>query len=118
MAQASRPIGVYVLIVWMALNIVLFALLIPGDAQDLNNYIEIVFWVISAVSLWSMKKSGVALVVAVLCITLGTSMGNVLLAYYTNLMAEPVAYVNALRIVLNAVAAIYLFRLIFANKFK
>ena len=92
--------------------------MIPGDPQDLNNYIEVILWLPSFVGLLMMKKWGAALTVSVLGITLGTSMGNVLLAYYTDTMHEPFAPVNALRIVVNAVAIVYLFKNIFSNKFS
>jgi hypothetical protein len=64
-----------------------------------------------------MRKWGAALAVAVFCVALGISVGNVLLAYYSapQLRFLPV---NALRIVLNAVSAVYLFKCIFADKFK
>jgi hypothetical protein len=65
-----------------------------------------------------MKKWGAALTVAVLGITLGTSTGNVLLAYYLSMLHEPFAHVNALRIVVNAVAIVYLFKCIFSGKFR
>jgi hypothetical protein len=115
--KPRRTIGIYLLLAWMVGNVAIFLLLIPGDSTDINNYVELVLWVGSAAGLLTMKKAGAALAVAVLCVTLGTSMGIVLLAYYNGLMMEPVAYINALRIVVNAVGAAYLFKLIFANKF-
>ena len=118
MAENKRPIGVYFVIVWMVLNIAVFLLLIPGDQQDLNNYIEPVLLAASAIGLFTMKKAGAALATAVMCITIGNGVDNVLLAYYNNLMTEPVAYVNALRVVLTVVAVVYLFKLMFAGKFK
>jgi len=102
----------------MIVNIAVFALLIPGDSTDLNNYIEPILLGISIAGLFSLKKAGAAFATATLCISLSTSMGIVLLAYYQNLMTEPVAYLNILRIILNAVSIVYLFKLIFANKFR
>jgi len=102
----------------MGINVFMLIAMVPGDPQDLNNYIEPMLWVPSIASLWFMKKWGAALTIAVLCITLGTSMWNVLLAYYTATMQLAFAPVNALRVVINAIATIYLFRLIFANKFS
>lgn len=101
----------------MILNIVVFLLLIPGDSADLNNYIEPLLLAISAVGLLTMKKVGAAFATTVLSITIGNGVDNVLLAYYSNLMTEPVAYINVLRVVLTVAAIIYLFKLIFANKF-
>ncbi len=114
----QRPAGIYLIIVWMIINIAVFALLIPGDSTDLNNYIEPILLSISIVGLLSMKKAGAAFATAVQSISLSTSMGILLLAYYQNLVTEPVAYLNILRIILNAISVVYLFKLIFANKFR
>jgi len=116
--EPKRLSVIYLLILWMIINVLLFIAMIPGDPQDLNNYIEVVLWIPSIVGLWMMKKWGAALTVAVLGITLGTSMGNVLLAYYLSMLHEPFAPTNALRIVVNAAAIIYLFKNIFSNKFR
>ena len=102
----------------MVINIIVFALLIPGDSTDLNNYIEPMLLGASIVGLLSMRKAGAAFATTTLCISLSTSMGILLLAYYENLMTQPVAYLNALRILLNAAAIVYMFKLIFANKFR
>ena len=116
--KSPRTATTYLIIAWMAINLLLMVLLIPGDSADLNNYIELILWSASIVGLWTMKKAGAALSTSVLCITLSTSMGIVLLAYYNNLMLEPVAYINALRIVINAAIIFYMFKNIFANKYK
>ena len=92
----------------------LFILLIPGDSQDPNNYIELMLWIPSITGLWLMKKWGAALTIATLCVTLGTSMGIVI--YYPSL--EAYALVNSLRIIVNVVGIVYLFRLVFAGKFN
>jgi hypothetical protein len=105
LSEASRPVGVYAVMLWMVLNLVLMALMIPGDAEDLNNYVEVV--------LWLMKRWGAALAVTTLGVTLGTSMGNVFMAYYLDMLGELFAPVNALRIVVNVVAVVYLFRCLF-----
>ena len=49
-----------------------------------------------------------------MCVTLGTSMGIVI--YYPSV--EAYAVVNSLRIVVNVVGVVYLFRLVFAGKFS
>ena len=106
-------------IFWMALNIVLLIFMIAdGDYMDLNNWIETVLFGASIVGLWVNKRQGYALAVSVLCITLGTSMGNVLLGYYLNYGLATFVVVNALRIVVNAVAVVYLFKRLFAGKFS
>ncbi|MCW4009620.1 MAG: hypothetical protein NWF05_03250 [Candidatus Bathyarchaeota archaeon] len=117
-SKPERPIGIYFILVWMVLNTVLLALMIPGDPEDLNNYIEPVLWVASMVGLAAMKKAGAAWATTVLGITLGTSLYNMLISFYTGNLGEPVGYVNALRIAVNAIAIVYLYRCIFAGKFK
>ena len=102
----------------MLLNVLIFLAMIPGDYQDLNNYIEVILWIPSIVGLSLMKKWGAALTVAVLAITLGTSMGIVLFAHYLSLLHDPHVPINVLRIVVNAVAIVYLFRSIFSGKFR
>ncbi len=87
-SKAERPVGIYLILAWMALNLLLFIIMIPGDSTDINNYIEVILWVASIGWLASMKKAGVAYTVVVLCITLGTSMFNVLLGYYTNTLGD------------------------------
>jgi hypothetical protein len=44
-----KSTGVYALILWMALNVALFLLIIPGDFEDPNNYIELMLWIPSIV---------------------------------------------------------------------
>ncbi len=116
--RPKRTLAIYLIIVWMAINTVLRILLIPGDEADLTNWVEPVLWVISIAGLLPMKKWGAVFTVAVLGITIGLSFDNVLLAYYSNLLLTPLAYVNSLRIILNTVAIAYLFKRIFANGFK
>ncbi|PVX25602.1 MAG: hypothetical protein CW716_07745 [Candidatus Bathyarchaeum sp.] len=114
----ERPLAVYFLIIWMLLNVLLFLAMIPSDPQDLNNYIELVLWVPSIIGLWIMKKWGTALSVTVLGVTTGTSMYIVLEAYYLDMLNEAFASINGLRIVVNAVVMVYLFRSIFSGKFS
>jgi hypothetical protein len=102
----------------MVINTAIMLILIPGDPTDLNNYLEPILWVVSLIGLFTMTKAGAALATSVLCITLSTSVGIVFLAYYVNLMTEPVAYINVIRIAINAVAIVYMFKSIFAGKFK
>jgi hypothetical protein len=102
----------------MILNIILFALMLPQDSTDINNYIELILWATSIAGLLSMRKAGVALTICILCITLSTSMGIILLAYYAGAIGQAVTYVNALRIAVNLAAVVYLFKGIFAGEFK
>ena len=114
-----KSLGVYLLILWMALNIALLILSIAtGDYVDLNNWIETVLFAASIVGLWVNKRSGYALAISVLCITLGTSMGNVLLGYYLNYGLATFVVLNSLRVCVNAVAVVYLFKRLFAGKFS
>lgn len=116
--KPERPNIIYLLVFWMIINLLLFLTMIPGNPQDLNNYIEVILWIPSIIGLLMMTKWGAALTVSVLGITLGTSMGNVLLAYYTSMLHEAFAPINALRIAINAAAIVYLLKNIFSGKFR
>ena len=100
----------YAIAVWMALNILLMILMIAnGDVEDLNNWIEIAFWTISIAGVLSMKKWGAAFATFTLCYTLSTSIGIII--YYG-------IWLNALRVAINVPVIVYMFRSIFAGKFK
>lgn len=114
----KKPLGVYLIMFWMIINVIMLAFMILSHPEEPNSFIEVMLWIPSIGGLWLMKKWGAALAVAVLCITLGISMGNVLLAYYSSTMQLTFVPVNALRIILNAAAFVYLFKCIFTNKFR
>jgi hypothetical protein len=114
----KKPLGVYLIMLWMAINILLLIAMILRHPEELNSFIEVMLWIPSIAGLWLMKKWGAALAVAVLCITLGISMGNLLLVYRSSTMQLTFVPVNTLRIILNAAASAYLFKCIFANRFK
>jgi len=113
-AEARRAVGVYVVLAWMIVNVILFALMIPSDAEDLNNYVEVALWVSSIAGLSLNKRWGFAFAISVLSITLGTSMRNVFLAYHTETLQLLFAPVNALCIMVHVVVIVYLFRFCFA----
>jgi hypothetical protein len=114
--KQKRPLGVYPVILWMAINVFLLLNMTLSHPEQPDSYIEVALWIPSIAGLWLMKKWGVALSAAVLCIALGISMGNVLSAYYTAQLAF--VPVNTLRIILNAAATVYLFKCVFASKFS
>ncbi len=116
--KQKKPVGIYLVIVWMIFNTIMLLLLIPGDPTDLNNYLEPILWVISIAGLLSFRKAGIAFATTILTFTMSTSVFNVLIAYYSGFLAEPVGYINALRVVLNAIAVVYMWRLVFAGKLK
>ena len=84
-------------------------LLIANGEEDLNNWIEIAFWTISIAGVLSMKKWGAAFATFTLCYTLSTSVG--ILIYYQ-------IWLNAVRVIINVPVIVYMFRSIFAGKFK
>ena len=106
---SSRDLIVNVILIWMAVNVLLFLLLLPSDYMDLNNWIEISLWITSIGGLFSVKKWGAALATFTLCYTLSTSVG--ILIYYQ-------IWLNAVRVIVNLVIIIYMFRSIFDGKFK
>jgi hypothetical protein len=94
----------------MTVNIALMAMIIvSGDIEDLNNWIEIGLWAVSIPALLSKKKWGVAFTLFVLIYTLSTSMG--ILIYYQ-------VWLNAVRVVINAAAVVYLFSVTFKAQTK
>ncbi len=96
--------------VWAVVNILLMALiLLGGDVQDLNNYIEIALWAISIPAVLSAKKWGTAFAIFVLIYTLSTSMGIII--YYQ-------IWLNAVRVAINIPAIIYLFKVLFDSKIR
>jgi hypothetical protein len=100
----------FAIVVWMAINILLMASLIAGgDAEDLNNRLEIGLWFVSIAGLLSARKWGVAFAIFTLCYTLSTSAG--ILIYYQ-------IWLNAVRVIINAPIIIYLFKAIFEGKTK
>lgn len=109
MQAAKRTPIIIALVSWAVINIILMALLIlSGDTEDLNNYIEVALWTLTIPALLSGKKWGAAFTIAVLMYTLSTSVG--ILIYYQ-------VWLNAVRLI-NIPAAILLFKALFDGKFK
>jgi hypothetical protein len=108
-AQKNR-LALIAIAVWAVVNILLMALiLLGGDVEDLNNYIEIALWAISIPAVLSAKKRGLAFGIFVLIYTLSTSMGIII--YYQ-------VWLNAIRVIINIPAIIYLFKTLIENKYK
>jgi hypothetical protein len=106
---AKRAPIIYALSVWAVINILLMALLVlSGDWEDLNNYIEIALWTLTIPALLSGNKWGAAFAIAVLMYTLSTSVG--ILIYYQ-------VWLNAVRLI-NIPAAVILFKMLFNGKFR
>jgi hypothetical protein len=109
MQAVKRTPIIIALSVWSIINILLMALLIlSGDWQDINNWIEVALWTLSIPALLSGKKWGAAFAIAVLMYTLSTSVG--ILIYYQ-------VWLNAVRLI-NIPAAIILFKELFDGKFR
>jgi hypothetical protein len=111
-AHQKRPIAIYLILAWMSVNgvFMVLELTVFGDATDLNNSLELILWVVSIAGLASTRKWGVALPAFTLTYTLSTSMNNII--YYS------LWTINGPRVVINAIAIVYLFKSIFAGKFK
>jgi hypothetical protein len=107
---SKRLVLFYGITIWMGLNIVLMAMaILDGDIADLNNWIEIALWGASIGGLLSTRKWGVAFAIFTLAYTLSTSVG--ILIYYQ-------VWINAIRVIVNTPIIIYLFNIIFDDKFK
>jgi hypothetical protein len=113
--SAKPSIVVYGIVIWIILNILLMAsILLSGDWQDPNNYIEIALWVISIPALVSLRKWGVAFAIFTFAYTLSTSMG--ILIYY--LAVDFSVWPNIIRVIINIPIIIYLFKMLFEGKTK
>ena len=109
MVQKNR-LALIAIAVWAVINILLMALLtLSGDVQDLNNYIEIALWAIFVPAVLSARKWGAAFGIFVLIYTLSTSMGIII--YYQ-------VWLNAVRVIINIPAIIYLFKALFEGKIR
>ncbi len=111
-AKIKKPLGVYPILVWMAINafFMILELTVLSDYTDLNNSIELILWISSIIGLALFKKWGAALSTFTLSYTMSTSMANII---YYNLWT-----INGPRVIINAIAVIYMFKLIFENKFR
>ena len=107
--KSERSLIVYLIASWMIVNIILMLTLLPEDYMDLNNWIELGLWIPSIFALFSMKKWGAAFVTFTLIYTLSTSVS--ILIYYQ-------VWLNAIRVAINSALIIYMFRSIFAQKFR
>ncbi|MGD6852218.1 MAG: hypothetical protein ACQCN6_09195 [Candidatus Bathyarchaeia archaeon] len=106
---------IYGIVIWVILNILLMAtILLSGDWQDPNNYIEIALWVISIPALISLRKWGFAFAIFTFAYTLSTSMG--ILIYY--LAVDFAVWPNIIRVAINIPVIIYLFKMLFEGKTK
>lgn len=95
---------------WAAINILLmFLLILGGDVQDLNNYLEVGLWIAAVPAVLSARKWGVAFAIFVLIYTLSTSMGIII--YYQ-------VWLNAVRVAINIPAIIYLFKVLIEGKMR
>lgn len=100
---------VYLIVAWMIVNIVLVISLLPNDYMDLNNWIELGLWIGSTGGLLSMRKWGAALALFTLIYTFSTSIS--ILIYYQ-------IWLNALRVIINSGVIVYMFKMMFAGKFR
>jgi len=112
-AKYKRTLSVYLIAFWMVINVLLMLLMLPADYVDLNNWIELALWLSSIAGLLSMRKWGAAFVIFTLCYTLSTSAG-ILIYYY----AYPQIWLNAVRVIINVPIIIYMFRNMFAGRFR
>ncbi len=107
--STQRPPILYGIVAWMAINILLMVLIIVnGDYEDINNWIEIALWFTAVPALLSNKKWGFAFAIFVLTYTLSTSVSIII--YYQ-------VWLNAVRFV-NVFIIIYLFQQLFRGKVK
>ncbi len=112
MAENKRPLGIYAVLAWMIFNAIFYALelTVINDAADLNNSIMLVLWIISIIGLLSMRKLGVALATSTLIYALSFNTFNII--YYQ------IYLLNGTSAIINIIGAVYMFKIIFASKFR
>jgi hypothetical protein len=108
-SKPERSAIVYLIVIWMVLNILLFLALLPSDYMDLNNWIELGLWIGSIAGLLSLRKWGVSFALFTMIYTLSTSVSIII--YYQ-------IWLNAARVIINAAVIIYLFNTLLKNKYK
>ncbi|MGD6933942.1 MAG: hypothetical protein ACQCN5_07045 [Candidatus Bathyarchaeia archaeon] len=111
--KTKRSPATYAIIVWMAINSVFFALMLPGDYMDANNSIILVLMIASIAALLLTRKIGHALTIFTLIYAFSYNAFN--LIYYSVDLPFAALIINALSAILNAVAFIYLFKTLIQN---
>jgi hypothetical protein len=104
--------GIYAILVWMLFNTFFYALelTIFNDVADLNNSIMLILWVLSIVGLSLMRKWGAALTTFTLIYAFAFNTFNII--YYS------IYLLNGLSAIINAIATVYIFKSIFASRFR
>jgi hypothetical protein len=99
----------------MAINAVFFALEVTlfNDAADLNNSILLILWIASMASLLNTRKTGYAMSIFTLIYAFAFNAFNLL--YFSAELPLAALLINATSAILNAVAFIYLFKLLIQN---
>jgi hypothetical protein len=112
MVEDKRTLGIYAVLAWMIFNVIFYSLelTILNDSADLNNSIMLVLWIISIIGILSMRKLGATLATSTLIYAASFNTFNVI--YYQLYL------VNGTSAIINIIAAGYLFKIIFANKFR
>ena len=109
----KRPSATFAVVAWMLVNAVFMALELTvfNDAADLNNSILLILWVTSIIGLISMRKVGAAITLFTLIYAFSFNAFNVI--YYPEVIV-----LNGSSAIINAVTIVYMFTIIFQNKFK
>jgi hypothetical protein len=113
MERSGKSPAIYVILAWIIINTIFMVLELTvfNDAADLNNSILLILWVSSIVGLLLMRKWGTALVTFALSYTFSFNAFNVI--YFPN-----TSLLNGISAIVNAFAIGYMFKSIFANKYK
>ncbi len=108
----NRKFGIYAVVAWMVFNAIFYALELTvfNDSADLNNSIMLVLWILSIIGLLSMRKIGAALTVFTLIYAFAFNTFNVI--YYQ------IYLFNGTSAILNLIAVIFMFKIMFENRFR
>ena len=126
--KSERTRGIYLVILYMVLSILSSVTMFVFAPEWFLSHVFIVVFIITIISivgLWLMNKWGAALTTVLTGISIATNMWNIVplrLHVMSLHIGEALTYwwatFNYIGLVLNPVVAFYVFKWIFANRFK
>ena len=111
--KPEKPSATFAVAAWMLANTVFMALELAvfNDATDLNNSILLILWMTSIIGMISMRKIGATITLFTLIYVFSFNAFNAI--YYSEVIV-----LNGASVTINAVVTVYMFSIIFQDKFK
>ncbi len=112
--KSGRSPATYAILAWFIVNIIFMILEVTtfGDAADLNDWIILVLSAVSFAGLFTMKKLGAAAATFSLIYMFSFNAFNVI--YFSPFATT----LNGTSAIINAIATVYMFKSIFAGRFR